>query len=239
MGGQAMRKAKILMVEDESDVLALNKAHLEGQGYSVLPARTLAEARNILWEHAPDFVLLDVLMPDGSGFDFCAEVRKISTAPILYLTCMDGDEDIVRGLCKGGDDYLTKPYNLDVLSARVHAQLRRAGFTDAGRIELHPLVVDFLSGCATLYGKPIELSPKELQMLGFFASHAGREFTAEALYEALWGGVPHNVENTVKPHISRLKMKFPFGDGCPFELRVTRKKGYVFVRTMVESAERR
>lgn len=231
-----MRKAKILIVEDESDVLALNRGHLEAQGYSVFGAATLGEARAALWEHSPDIILLDVLLPDGSGYDFCAEIRKVSTAPILYLTCMNNDADIIRGLTEGGDDYMTKPYNLDVLSARVHAQLRRAGFPEAGRIELPPLVVDFLSGRATLYGKVIDLSQKELQLLGFFANHAGREFSAEQLFEAIWGAPPENAEETVKPHISRLRKKLGLDDGSPFELRVTRNRGYMFVRTTLAPA---
>lgn len=228
-----MQKAKILVVEDESDVLALNQTHLEGQGYVVFPAKTLKEARSALWEAAPDLVLLDVMLPDGSGFDFCTEVRSVSTAPILYLTSRDNERDIVGGLSRGGDDYLTKPYSLEVLSARVHALLRRAGFANAGRLELPPLIIDFLTGQVTLNGVLIELPQKQLQLLGFLASRAGREFSAAELYEAIWGSPSEGATDTVKIHISRLRHNLNLDDGSSFEIRATRNRGYMFVRTIL------
>jgi DNA-binding response OmpR family regulator len=229
-----MKSARILLVEDDTDVLALNQSHLEGQNYEILGAKTLNEARNLLWEYPPDMVVLDVQMPDGSGFDFCEELRRISSAPVLFLTSMDGNENIVRGLLQGGDDYLTKPYSLDVMSARVHALLRRAGFGNAGRLELPPLIVDFLSGKAELQGEVIDLPQKQLQLLGFLASHAGLEFSAEQLYEIVWGGHSDGAAATVKTHITRLRHSLGMDGASPFELRATRNRGYMFIRTFFE-----
>ena len=101
------------MVEDETDVLALNARYFEARGYEVKCAKTPEEARVLLWEWPPGLVLLDARMPDGSGYDFCAETRKLTAALIIYLTCMSLDDNVIRGLNKSVDDYITKPYRLD------------------------------------------------------------------------------------------------------------------------------
>ena len=225
-----MRKARILMIEDETDVLALNRTHFESQGYEVFCARTLAEARASVYEYPPDIILLDVLMPDGSGYDFCAELRGLTAAPIIYLTCMGRDEDAIRGLTLGGDDYVSKPYSLDMLGARVSAALRRCGLVNAGRIEKPPLVIDHLSGLVTLDGEEIQLSQKEKQLLSFLICHAGHEFSAAELYTAVWGaGEPGS---TVRSHVSNLRKKLRNKDGSEyFEICLTRSRGYSFVQT--------
>lgn len=234
-----MRKPRILMIEDETDVLALNRKHLEPQGYEIHCAKTLEEARACLYEYPPDLILLDVLMPDGSGYDFCAEVRKNTTAPILYLTCMGRDEDAVRGLLAGGDDYIAKPYSLDVLSVRVIAALRRSGFVSAGRIEKPPLVIDLLSGRVTLDGVEISLTQKEMQLLGFLACHAGREFSPAEIYAAVWGegGAASSDAHTVRSYISKLRKKIRAGKGH-FDILLTPGKGYLFMRTGFEAEMR-
>ena len=225
-----MRKARILMIEDETDVLALNKAHFESQGYEVFCAKTLAEARASVYECPPDLILLDVLMPDGSGYDFCAEIRGLTAAPIIYLTCMGRDEDAVRGFALGGDDYVSKPYSLDVLSARIAASLRRSGLVNAGRIEKPPLVIDHLSGHVTLGGQEIQLSQKEKQLLSFMICNAGLEFSVAELFEAVWGaGEPGG---TVRNHISNLRKKLSDANGNEyFEISLTYNKGYTFTQT--------
>lgn len=226
-----MRQAKILLIEDEADVLALNRKHLSAQGYDVLCADTLAAARNLLWENPPDLIVLDVRMPDGSGYDFCAEIRQSTAAPILYLTCMDKDEHVVRGLAAGGDDYLTKPYSLDVLSARVMARLRGRGFASAGRIELPPLSIDLLASRATLGGRVIPLSRKELHLLACLAGSMGRTFTAAELYEAVWGGEASAAGlNAVYVHVSNLRKKMELDDASPFELRSATSGSYTLLR---------
>ena len=182
-----MKLGTILLVEDEAAVSALNQRHLESTGYRVISARTIKEARAAVWERHPDLVILDVLLPDGSGYDFCEEFRKCSTAPVLFLTCMGQDCDVVRGLGSGGDDYLTKPYSMEVLLARVTAILRRNGLQHGGIIELPPLSINLQTGRVMLSGEIIPLSPKEMQLLAFLAVNTGREFSSEELYHAVWG----------------------------------------------------
>jgi len=231
MGDLVTRKPRILLVEDEIDVLSLNSRHLEAQGYETLCAKTLAQAKKFLWEAVPDLVVLDVQMPDGSGYDFCSEIREITTAPIIFLTCLTEDKSIVRGLSSGGDDYITKPYSLDVLSARIMALLRRNRF-GFGHIEMPPLHLDFLTGRVSLYGEEIDLSPKEIQLLAYFIDNAGRAFSVEELYQLLWGTDSDVKTNTVRVHISRLRNKLRMDGGSPFELSCTPDKRYMFQKVV-------
>lgn len=223
-----MKKATLLMVEDEANVLAINREYFEGKGYAVIGADTLAQARFQLEEHSPDLILLDVMMPDGSGFEFCSELRQKTNAPIIFLTCRDENESVVKGLLKGGDDYVTKPYDLNVLSARVGAQLRRTGFMNAGKIELFPLTVDFLSGEAALEGRRIPLTQKELQLLGCFALFAGRRLGYDEIYRRAWGGSSPGAAHTVAVHVANLRKKLGADGAGWFELSNSGKGEYVF-----------
>lgn len=223
-----MKKAKLLMVEDEADVLLINREYFEGKGYEVVCAATLGKARFLLEEHRPDLILLDVMMPDGLGFDFCAELRQKTNAPIIFLTCRDENESVVKGLLQGGDDYVTKPYDLNVLNARVAAQLRRTGVMTAGKIELFPLTIDFLSGEATLEGKQIPLTQKELQLLGCFALFAGRRLSYGEIYRRAWGGSSPGAARTIAVHVANLRKKLGADGGGWFELVNSGREEYIF-----------
>lgn len=223
-----MKTIKLLMIEDEADVLEINREYFEGKGYEVVCAATLVKARFLLEEHAPDLILLDVMMPDGSGFDFCSELRQKTNAPIIFLTCRDENESVVRGLLQGGDDYVTKPYDLNILNARVAAQLRRSGIMTAGKIELAPLVIDFLSGEVTLDGERISLTQKELQLLGCFALFAGRRLSVEEIYRRAWGEVSLGSTGTIKTHVANLRKKLRLDDSGWFELTSSGRNEYIF-----------
>lgn len=222
------RPARLLLVEDEADILEQNGRHLSAQGYEVLCATTLRDAKSILRRMPPDLIVLDVLMPDGSGYDFCEEIRRFTSAPIIFLTCLDKNENIIHGLTTGGDDYLTKPFDLNVLSAHIIAQLRRTGLQGAGRIEVPPLSIDLRNGLASLNGNAVRLTHKELQLLAFFASNIGKILTSEFIYETVWADNSIGAVNTVKKHISSIRTKLGFGiDGAAFDIVFTRKRGYV------------
>ncbi|MGE4353670.1 MAG: response regulator transcription factor [Oscillospiraceae bacterium] len=223
-----MGKAKILIIEDETDVLALNKEYLESQGYDVFGVQALAQARFHVEEQLPDLILLDVMMPDGMGWDFCAEIREKTNAPVIFLTCRDETDSVVKGLLKGGDDYITKPYDLNVLGARIAAQLRRAGIMSAGKIELFPLVIDLLAGEVTLDGERISLTQKEIQLLACFVLFAGRRLSCEEIYRRAWGGSMPGASNTIAVHVTKLRKKLKLDDGSCFELRSTGKEEYLF-----------
>jgi len=227
-GGGGMKKAILMLIEDEADVLEINREYFEGKGYETVCASTFSKARFYLEEHAPDLILLDVMMPDGSGFDFCAELRQKTNAPIIFLSCRNENESVVKGLLQGGDDYVTKPYDLNVLNARVAAQLRRNGFMSAGIIELPPLTVDFLAGEAVLEGEHIALTLKELQLLGCFALFAGQRLNATELYRRAWGEPSGNTTGTIKTHVANLRRKLQLDEGGWFELASAGKNEYIF-----------
>lgn len=227
-----MRKPRVLLVEDEVGILQVNTRHLEGQGYEVVAAQTLKEAKEAVLRQPPDLVLLDVMLPDGSGYDFCRELRELTTTPVIYLTSLGEKDNVVHGLLEGGDDYITKPYDLEVLSARVMAQLRRSGLHGAGRIDMPPLSINLQNGTAALDGKPVTLTQKELQLLAYLVSHAGRECPATELYEAVWGMPGNNSTHTVTTHISSIRSKLGLDLESPFEIRSTSNKSYMFLKVM-------
>lgn len=222
------------MLEDETGILEVLVRHLEGQGYEVRAARTLSEAKKAALSYPPDLALLDVMLPDGSGFDFCKQLREISTAPVIYLTSLSEKDNILRGLTDGGDDYMIKPFDIDILSARVMAQLRRTGLYGAGRIDMPPLSINLQNGTASLTGRPVSLTQKELQLLAYLVSHAGRECPAAELYEAVWGAPSNSSTHTVTAHISSIRNKLELDYDSPFEIRATAGKGYMFLKTLYE-----
>lgn len=226
-----MSRARILIVEDETDVLDANRIYLENSGYEVACAINLCEARNIVWEKCPDLILLDVILPDGSGYDFCAEVRSLTSAPIIFLTCLNDSRQIVEGLSLGADDYITKPYNMDILGARIAARLR-ATESGHGVITAPPLRIDLRKGKVWMGKDEIVLSAKEIQLLAFFAQNIGRAYTPEEIYHQVWGEVlTSGSSNTVRVHISNLRGKLRLDDGSLFEINLTPDKGYIFQRT--------
>ena len=228
MSPSLRRRPLILMVEDEQELLTVVARHLDQQGFEVLQAGTIAAARTILWERQPDLLLLDVLLPDGSGYDLCAEIRKSMSAPIIYLTALAQDRAVVRGLDAGGDDYIAKPFSLDVLTARINAQLRRHGLSAAMRIDLPPLHLDFVTGKATLAGADIDLSKREMQLLAFLAANTGQGFTQEELLEQVWDDHSGMPTNTVRQHVSMLRRKLSLDEASAFELVLTPDRRYVF-----------
>lgn len=223
-----MEKVKLLLVEDEEHVLMINREYFESRGYDTVCASTLMQARLLMEEHTPDLILLDVMMPDGTGLDFCSELRQKTNAPIIFLTCRDENESVVRGLRNGGDDYVAKPYDLNVLHARVAAQLRRAGVMSAGKIELPPLTLDLLTGEAILNGENIYLTQKEIQLLAYLVLFAGRRLRCEEIYRRAWGAVPVNTSRTIAVHVANLRKKLKLDEDSFFELKSTGKDEYIF-----------
>lgn len=187
-----------------------------------------AQARFLLEEHAPDLILLDVMLPDGLGWDYCAELRRKTNAPIIYLTGRDENESVVKGLIQGGDDYVTKPCDMNVLGARIAAQLRRAGIAAERRLELPPLVIDTLTGEVTLSGKPVILTKKELQLLVCFAQFPGQRLSRKEIYRRAWGETADDASRTITVHIANLRKKLDMGGDGWFEIRSSGKEGYIF-----------
>ena len=159
-----MEDKLILLVEDNPHIMAINDAALHMRGYRTLQAETAHKCRELLCFHAVDLIVLDILLPDGDGVALCREIKQEYDVPILFLTAMGENEDIVKGLTAGGDDYLTKPYDLEVFMARVEARLRAAHPKERA-VRLGPLRMNLLSGRAYIGETDLNLTQKE------FAAH--------------------------------------------------------------------
>lgn len=224
-----MIKASILLVEDDPDVMRANRIALELEGYTVLEAGTLAKGREIVQRENPDLIVLDILLPDGNGLEYCRELRGENGVRILLLSALDTKADAIAGLRAGGDDYIAKPYLTDELLTRVETLLRRRlGGTDEPPLRIGALEIRFTSHRARLDGKDLILRPMEYALLEYLARRMDRYVTAEELYEKLWDMDGLGDTDTVTVHISKLRKKL--GKDAPVVIESEWSKGYRLVR---------
>lgn len=217
---------RILLVEDNEQIMHGNERMLKRRGYEVITALTLAEARTALQAQMPDLLVLDIMLPDGNGLDFIAELRKYSQTPVLLLTGLTAAEDVVRGLTAGGDDYLPKPYDFDVLLARVEALLRRAQQVPE-RIQKGRLCLDVTADVATLDGVDLLLSQKEFSLLLIFVQNEERYISSEYLYEKVWKQPMAGDSNALRSTLKRLRAKL---EGSGYCIALSKGEGYQFER---------
>ena len=217
---------RILLVEDNEQIMQGNERLLTRRGYEVACALTLAEAHRVVKNRMPDLFVLDIMLPDGSGLDFMAEIRKVSQVPVLLLTGLTAPEDVVRGLRLGGDDYLPKPYDFGVLLARVEALLRRAQQVPEC-IQKGRLTLDVTVGTATLDGADLLLSQKEFSMLLIFVQNEDRIISAEYLYEKVWKQPMQGDSNALRSTLKRLRAKL---EGSGYCVVLSKGEGYQFER---------
>jgi len=219
----------LLLVEDEPVVQSNNMKILRRRGYLIKQAYTLSEAWKLIAEDPPNAIILDIQLPDGSGLDFLKELRKESTIPVLILTAMGTTEDIIRGFEKGGDDYLTKPYDLSVFLMRVEALMRRVATVpdvlEYGAFKLYPV-----SGRAVLDGEDMLLSQKEYSILQLFVQHPDKILSAEYLYEKVWGQKMVETDKSIKVAISKLRTKM---SDSVYTVTASRGEGYYLERIEV------
>ena len=223
----------ILIVEDEEEVLAINARFLKRRNYNVLTATCLEDARVILAEHAPNLIVLDVMLPDGSGYDLCSEFRKKSDASVLFLTGKKETSDRIKGLTTGGDYYLTKPYDFDEFLAVLQSLLRREQQTKKNQTKL----TDIERGClrletqrnrAFINDKNIGLTQKEFAVLLTLVQNEGRMLTSNELYESVWGMSANGSTKVIRNHINQIRTKLDVNSLCDFDIITTYKKGYRF-----------
>lgn len=228
MSQTGTRAPIVLVVEDEVPLRDAVSRHLSASGFTVVEAGSVADGLAAAWEHQPDVVLIDVLLPDGSGYELCTRLRPITAAAIIYITALGQDRNVVQGLATGADDYIAKPFSLDVLVARIQAQLRRTASPRKGRIDLPPLHLDFLTGQVILEGREVALTKMELQLLGFFATNVGVGASQAELLTAVWRSKADIPTNTVRQTVSSLRKKLGLHPGSAFELELSPDKRYVF-----------
>ncbi len=188
------QQATILIIDDDRLITELVRRHLTQEGFEVLVAHDGREGLRQVYLHHPDLVLLDIMMPQMDGWTVCQRIREVSNVPIIMLTAQGRQEDIVRGLEDGADDYIVKPFELPVLVARIRANLRRAAM---GPVEMasseEPLYADsWLSFNAakrrvTVNGQPVKLTPTEYNLLALLIRNAGRVLTYREMLEQVWG----------------------------------------------------
>lgn len=219
---------KILYVEDDLSLIDGLKYTLENSGYSVDNARTVKQALALFKSNPYHLLLLDITLPDGSGFDICKEVRSISSVPIIFLTASDQEISVVKGLDMGGDDYITKPFKLNELLSRIKALLRRsAGFSKSECLDANGIRVDLIERLVWKNGKLLSLPLVEYKLLCLLMRNPNHLLTRETILDSLWDGAGNYVDdNTLSVYIRRLRNKIEETPNTPQYLLTERGIGY-------------
>lgn len=227
-----MSGKKVLIIDDEADILKLIQTVLIKEGIEhVLTSATAEDGWMQFQETKPDLVLLDIMLPDGEGYEVCKKMRSISKVPILFISAKTEEIDKIVGFAIGGDDYITKPFSPKELAYRVKAQLRRADYAvpepieepilKAGPFELDPQKAELRKN-----GQLIDVKPKELGVMKFFLQNVNKVISKEKLYDTVWGEDFTGIDNTVMVHIRRLREKIEDQPSSPTYLKTVKGLGY-------------
>ena len=221
--------AKVLVVEDESEIRELLAFTLELEGYEVLKAANAMEAFELASKGEPDIVLLDIMMPAISGLEVLQELRQRGTTPIIIVSALSAEDNRVRGLQLGADDYIVKPFSTRELVARVEAVLRRAkpNANSGAVMNYGPLRIDTQSREVWVHGRLVETTAKEFDLLAFLAATPGRVYTRHQLLREVWQSSSEwQQEGTVTEHVRRLRVKIEEDAERPRWVQTVRGVGY-------------
>lgn len=226
-----MAMHKILIVEDESALVETLVVNLRAEGYRTLTAADGPSALDIAIAEQPDLVILDIMLPGMDGLEVCRALRKRSDVPVIMLTAKAREVDKVVGLEMGADDYVTKPFGMLELIARVRAALRRHSTSDdkPDIIESAGIVLNRTTHDVTINGSAIELRPREFDLLAVLMENRGRPMSRQALLQKVWGEDEYIDQNTVDVHVRRLREKIEVDPGSPIYVITIRGVGYKFV----------
>ncbi len=219
----------IFFVEDDLSLINGLTYALKKEGYEVENARTMAEAETMWKAGRYDLVILDVALPDGTGYTLCEKIRQNSKVPIMFLTAADEETDIIMGLDIGADDYITKPFKLAVFLSRINALLRRSGdFMQTGEtLSLNGITLELLNGEARKDGELLELTSGEYKLLCLFMENPDRVLSPDQILASLWDCDENFIENkTLAVYIRRLRMKIEDDPGAPEKIVTVRGMGY-------------
>ena len=232
ISGMEMRRRRLLLVEDERRITAPLVSALESEGFETHVAETAAESLELAARVRPDLVLLDLMLPDGSGFDVCRQLRADSEVPIIMLTARGEESDRVAGLELGADDYMVKPFSARELVARIRAVLRRVSRrgdgSAPGPLEVGEVRLDPAAHSATLGGKPLELTRKEFQLLELLMRNAGVVVTRERLLDEVWDVSWFGSTKTLDVHVGAVRRKLGDDSSAPRYLHTVRGVGFRF-----------
>lgn len=221
--------SRIFLLEDDLSLINGLSFAFRKEGFTTDVARTVREADALWAEGKYDLLVLDVSLPDGSGFEFCEKIRQVSKVPVIFLTASDEEMSIIMGLDIGGDDYITKPFKLGVLMSRINALLRRAkdfGTADT-ELQSNGIKVLLLQGQAFKNGQLLELTAGEYKLLCLFMRNPNTVLSKEQILDKLWDSEGNFIDdNTLTVYIRRLRIKVEDDPGNPQMLLTVRRMGY-------------
>jgi two-component system response regulator VicR len=226
------RQFRVLVVDDEPDILAVLRAILTSEGFDVVVAQDALSGLRAAYETHPDAILLDVMMPNVDGFEACRRLREMTEVPIIFVTAKGTIDDIVKGLSLGADDYLVKPFERSELVSRLVAALRRAGErTGEGGDFLFPaasIMLDCDRHELVIENRTVYLTPKEFEVLRLLVRHAGKVLSTDAILTRVWGPEWIGEPDLVKQYVYRLRQKIEADPTSPRYLHTVRGGGYYF-----------
>jgi len=223
------KKARVLIVEDDSSLLFGLKKNLQFEGYEVLTASDGEAGLGLAVDERPDIIILDVMLPRMNGFEVCEVLRsnKVET-PVIFLTAKALESDKVTGLTLGGDDYMTKPFSVAELLARIQTVLRRVNASEGEKLTIGPLELDLSGRSVLLEGKEVNLTTKEFELLCFMARNIGKVLPRERILQKVWGYNYYGTARTIDNFINRLRQKIEENPLEPRFLLTVRGVGYKF-----------
>ncbi len=226
-------KKRILIIEDDSDLAGITEDLLRSYGYEIRWAKDCESAFDMLIHEQFQLLLVDINLPDGSGFDVCRELRRVSKVPVIFASARTGEEDKIKGLDMGGDDYLAKPYSLRELLARVNALMRRTygEEKEAPVYRFGTVCVDTGMRTAVRSGEEIRLALREFDLLAYLCAHPNRTLRKEELLHEVWGAFSEAETATVAVHIRWLREKLEEDPSSPRYIKTVWGVGYRFDMT--------
>jgi two-component system KDP operon response regulator KdpE len=224
-----MNGQRVLVVDDEPQILRALRATLRGAGYTVDSASTAAEALTAAAAHPPEAVILDLVLPDGNGTEVCRELRTWTAAPVIVLSAVGEEHEKIAALDAGADDYVTKPFSVDELLARLRAVLRRATATSDPVVEVGDLRIDVAERTVTVAGKRVKLSPHEFDLLRVLAQGHGKLLTHKMLLREVWGPAYQVEAHYLHVYVSHLRRKIEPDPSSPRYLLTEPGAGYRLV----------
>lgn len=228
-----MRKSNILVVEDEREIGLLIKKYLEVEGYHIVCAEDGEQGLKFFKETIFDLVITDIMMPIMDGVELCKEIRKLSNVPVVFLTAKDEEVDKLIGLMQGADDYITKPFSIKEVVARVKAILRRylelsQGVLPVAKLEANDIEINFTDGKVIKNGEVLTLRTKEYEILRLLAQQPEKVFSKGQIFEKVWGSAYLGDDNTVMVHIRRIRNKLEDDPNEPKYIKTIWGLGYKF-----------
>ncbi len=226
--------ATLLLIDDDSALLEVNGKYLAGQGFKVFTSSNPLNGLNLVKTKKPDLIIIDVMMPTMNGYELCSKIREFSNVPIVFLTGKASEDDKIKGLVTGGDDYLIKPFSLKELKARIDALLRRVSLfsspkTDNNTLFFGDLKIDITLHKGFYLDKDLQLTNRDYDILMYFCNHPNRVITFEELGKALLGVYTELDRRTIMVNVSRLRKKMDIDQSLYNMIETVWSKGYKFI----------